>query len=195
MADGRRTCGDAGGRTRAGDPCGQPAKPGERCRHHKSQAMAERREMKEAFLKAYEEMPVMRTACAKLRKEGYSASEVTVWRMRQHDDEFDRRISELEAAAPEVRYRMVEDSLFLRCATDRGTAAERIFYLVNESRRRGDRRWMDVKEHVFSGKIGLEGFVAQLPPEIVRELMGLSKEERKRRFLELYRERDRLPAS
>lgn len=158
--------------------------------------MAERRELKERFLKAYEESPVMRQACAKLRQEGFAASHVTIWRMRQHDREFDRRLSELEAVAPEVRYSMVEESLFLRAATDRGTAAERIFFLVNESRRRGDRRWMDVKEHVFSGKIGLEGFVAQLPPEIVRELMGLPVEERKERFLQLYRERerDRLPA-
>lgn len=187
-------CGDAGGETRGGDPCGQRTKPGELCRHHRPAALAEQAELKQRFLEAYEETPVMRQACAKLRQEGFAASHVTIWRMRQADDEFDRQLSSLEAIAPEIRYAMVEESLFVRAATDRGSAAERIFFLVNESRRRGDRRWMDVKEHVFSGKIGLEGFVAQLAPELVRELMKLPLEERRERFLELYRERDKLPA-
>lgn len=130
------TCGDLGGETLAGAPCRRPAKDGLRCRQHREPADAEAERIKAAFLEAYEETPVLDAAAKRVGR-----AYVTIWRWRKADPAFDAAVAEREAEAADRRYQMVEDGLFMACVKGTHKGGERMFFLVNESRRRADGRW------------------------------------------------------
>ena len=130
-----------GGRTAAGDPCKRLA-GGERCYAHTEEALDEQAGTKSSFLEAFEETLILSDAAKEV-----GVSYVTIWRMRQADEDFDRKLAALEERAVEDRYQALEDSGFKRCNEGKAPASLHIFYLVNESRRRGDGRWRNT-QHV-----------------------------------------------
>lgn len=145
------TCGDLGGRTHAGAPCGRAAPGGERrCVDHDSAADEAKEATKAAFLAAYPAFPFLDHAA---KQAGISVP--TLWRYRQEDPEFDRRVMELVDDGPDRRYQLVQDSLAVSCIKGTHKGGERMFWLVNESRRRGDGRWRNI-QHVEQSTIPVD---------------------------------------
>lgn len=97
-------------------------------------------EIKAAFLEAYEDMPILDAAAKKVGR-----AYVTIWRMRQADPEFDAAVEAKKAHADDRRYQMVEDSLTVDCIKGNHKGGERMFLLVNMSRRRNDARWKNIR--------------------------------------------------
>jgi len=135
-----KICGDFGGKKSDGSPCGRRVKEG-RCRSHTDQADELLASRKRTVLKVYEDTPLLTVAA-----QAAGISTVTLWRMRKDDPEFDAAIQVLEEVAPNARRQMVEDTMFTRIVKGKATGAETIFWLINDSRRRGDGRWKDVKQ-------------------------------------------------
>lgn len=146
------TCGDFGGRTDDGKPCTREpgwgsAHPGEgACKDHDAAAAVKLQDIKKKFLAAYALQPKTGAKAADEAGVNY----VTIWRMRQEDEEFDRDVQRLKDVVWECRDDMVEDALFARCQSAKGSPLETVFYLQN---RRGD-KWIDRRRQEHTGARG-----------------------------------------
>jgi len=136
----KRRCHEFGGRTASGQPCGRVVTDG-RCHLHDDQAAEERDALKAKFLEEYSKSLVKLDAARECE-----TSVVTVWRMEQDDPLFKAAVSAIEEAAQDLRYELGEDSMFKRIVDGSAPAVLHMFFLVNESRRRGDGRWKHVHQ-------------------------------------------------
>jgi hypothetical protein len=108
---------------------------------HAAASQADTDERKRVFLEAYgDELEMAKAA------ETAGCSRFTVWRMRRADPDFDAAVRELEPDVSDCRYSAVEESIFQRIINHSAPASLTIFWIVNESRRRGDHRWKHVHQ-------------------------------------------------
>lgn len=134
-----KTCGDNGGTGEDGTPCTREAGWGTsdatgKCRDHNDAAVAKREAIKAAFLEHYANQPVTARKAAKLA----GSDQVSIWKMRNADPSFDAKVNALKPYIFNARLESVEDAHFVRCASDKVSAAEVKFYLTNHSRHRTD---------------------------------------------------------
>jgi hypothetical protein len=151
------TCGDAGGRTAKGEPCGVTVVSG-RCHHHEAGADERTAEQKALFLKLYEAGDLSMAAASTQAE----ASRTTVWRWRRDDPEFDQAVAVLTDRIDDQRVHQVEETMFDRIIAGKASAAETIFFLIN----RGRGRWQHVQ------KVGIDLTLETLAR--VTEQMGVS---------------------
>lgn len=137
----KKRCGDFGGRRSDGEPCGRLVSQEGTCRWHSEEAQDERDALKARFLEEYSKSLVKLDAA-----KACETSVVTVWRMEQEDHAFAAKVSAIEGAAHDLRYELAGDSMFKRIMDGNAPAVLHMFFLVNESRRRGDGRWKHVHQ-------------------------------------------------
>lgn len=182
----KKTCGDFGGRKQDGAPCGNVVKDG-RCRYHTEEAIDAEAEAKAKALSAYEDSMIQMRAA-----EAAGVSYVTLWRWRQADPEFDAAMAKLTRQAADARYAALEETAFERSITGKSSAAETIFLLVNESRRRRDGRWRHIRQVQHSGRIGVFAAIQQLPPGEVDRILALPPEDQEAELVRLLENPQRL---
>lgn len=173
------TCGDFGGKNRDGSPCGRTSLEG-RCWNHTEAAVDAETEAKAKALQAYEETLMQQRAA-----EAAGVSYVTLWRWRQADPEFDAAMAKLTKDAADARYTALEESMYERSIAGKAAAAESIFLLVNESRRRRDKRWQHIRQVQHSGSIGVFAAIQQLPPNEVDRILALPPEDQEAELMRL----------
>jgi len=154
--------------TAAGTPCRRRTSGGP-CRSHSEAGVP----AKKALFLAYFERYLTLTDAA--RETGVSRS--TPWRWRRSDPDFAEKLHRLEVVADEIAYEAAEETLAARVADDRATATERVFYLVNASRRRRDGRWENTNRLDVSGKLGVFGAILRLSEDEVERLLKLDDDE------------------
>ena len=155
-----KTCGDAGGISRNGDPCGQVTGGG-RCRHHTDEATDRQISIKADFLEKIQD-PLMSKETAAVH---CGSSVMSIWRMRQEDSDFDAAVCEIHSEADKKRLEMVEDSLFKRIVEGKAAASETLFWLMN----RGASKWQDKRfiQHTVEGN----------PREALAKLLNMKPED------------------
>lgn len=109
-----------------------------RCKYHNGEADERVNEIKKEFLNELENNVVSISRAAK----NVGSSQASIWRYRQKDDEFDRRVEEAKDKQEEMRVEKVEDSMFRRVLSGDATGGEAIFWLKN----RAPDRWSDDPE-------------------------------------------------
>lgn len=153
-----------------GTLCENPVtEKGGRCRWHPEGAFDEK---KAAFLEAYERLHVIVDAAAEI-----GVTDVTVFRWRQADPEFAAEVSKLQVDLEDVRYANLEQSMYARAIAGKAAAAEAIFLLVNESRRRGDERFKNTRSVDIQGRIGMYAAIARMPETEVERILALPQKE------------------
>lgn len=121
------TCGDYGGITADGDPCGRPAGYGTDnqegiCRDHVDTI---NQEIKKEYLEILKNDTVSFQEAARRIDRDQS----TVWRWRQNDEEFDEQVSAAKEQQRTNRVQAMEDAAFQQAI--RGDAAASLFiYLL-----------------------------------------------------------------
>ena len=124
-----RTCGDFGGRTANGSPCGRPRTDG-RCPDHTPEAREQKGEVCKKLLELHRQHPEksLAWACAEV---GISSS--TLWRWREEDEAFDEELSRLRDLVDRRRLAEVEDTLYRKIVDGEASPAEIFFWLTNRA--------------------------------------------------------------
>lgn len=123
-----------------GEKCTRPAGWGTDedkgyCKDHTKSKKKTIKKRKENFLETYKNNVITLEKAA--NQIGLDQS--TVWKYRQKDDEFDKKVEQAKEQQNKKRVDKVEDSMFKRIVKGDATASEVIFYLKN----RDPKRWKD----------------------------------------------------
>ena len=156
-----KTCGDAGGVTRAGKPCKRKTqldKDG-RCSVH---GLAKEARIKQDKKRALELLRDPTYTVAEIAEE-IGVDSWTLFDWRRNDEDFDKGWLEIRAVVDEVRNDIVEGNMFRRAIKDKANPVESIFWLKN----RDSQRWKDKQEREVYGKDGQP----LLPIEAVRDCL------------------------
>jgi len=150
-ADDGWTCGDYGGKTPDGKMCTREAGWGTDdhsgpCRDHCAEGRAKMQTTKKEFLQAYARQPKTIRQAA----DDVGINFATAWRWRQTDPDFDAAVARLKDTIEPARVSLVEEALFVRCASAKASPVETIFYLLNK----GGDRWIDKRRFEHTGKGG-----------------------------------------
>lgn len=135
-----KTCGDYGGKTRNGKPCGQPAgwksddQTG-RCHQHDSIAEAFKATKKSEIL---ELLPINGNLGQLCKAVGITGR--TLWNWKLEDPEFRENVDSIILARDRERASDVEDKVYERIIAGTASPAETIFFLKN----RDPDRWKDI---------------------------------------------------
>lgn len=129
-------CGEAGGKTNAGQACGQKVrKKGALCRAHTNTADATLRASKKKVLDLMSTGKRLIDAAREIQKDP-----ATVYRWRIADSEFDAAVLHHVEENDEARTRVVEQTLYDDIVDGKASPAERMFWLVNRDRVRWKNR-------------------------------------------------------
>jgi hypothetical protein len=109
-------------------------------------------DIKRNFLVEYAKQPRTLRDCA----ETAGSNVVGIFRLRESDPVFDEAVEKMKPVVTRARVSMVEDALFVRCASAKGNPTETIYYLGNmtRGRRDGGVEWRDTRAHEHSGPSG-----------------------------------------
>lgn len=133
-----------GAQTNKGNPCQRPAGWGTdsdegKCRFHLDERT---KHLKNRFVELLEKGNKTFAGCAK--KIGKSSP--TIWRWRQKDEAFDKRVEEARRVRDGKMAADVEDKMYQMIMSGEASATDRIFFLKNRS----PERWSDKQEFKHS---------------------------------------------
>lgn len=151
-SEGTRKCGEFGGQTRQGEPCGRAAgwgtdRPGDGpCQDHGERKAEKVKATKKAFLEAFDQPDAAKISFRQAAQMA-GVSESTLWRWRQEDWDFADEVEELRVRRDEMRLELYDDQLFSRVLKGQVAAALQIFWAINTARRvaraRGEEPYYD----------------------------------------------------